>query len=421
MALKEQLDVFEQEIKVIEEKVPVDLQVSKEANKEPEKPVYFPNFPGGSLVINLWGSRERLADHLNIEKEEILDLLAESVDDPSEPVKKDKGAFEDIIKKDFDLRDLPIPKYYPKDGGRYITSGVVVAEQDGKRNLSYHRMMLIGEKRFTMRLCPRDLKKMYEKSLERDEDLDIAVIIGTDPTVLLSGSTSVGFETDELKVANSLSKMTKGEKIEITELDNGISVPADADYILKGRITAEKGTEGPFVDITGTYDRVRQQPVVEIDEVLRRQDAVFHALLPGGYEHFLLMGLPREAVMKRELKKLESVEVKDVRLTQGGCSWLHGVVSVKFEGNVEKIIEKAFEAHGSMKKVTVVDEDINVYDDEDVEWAIATRFQPDEDIYVYKDRKGSSLDPSAPEMTAKWGLDATKPWEGDEFERAEVN
>ncbi|MBS3782452.1 MAG: UbiD family decarboxylase, partial [Candidatus Thermoplasmatota archaeon] len=306
-----------------------------------------------------------------------------------------------------------------KDGGRYITSGIVIAEFEGRRNLSYHRMMLRDENTFTIRICPRHLKEMYDKAVEEKSHIDIAVVIGVNPSVLLASSTSIDYDTDEIEVANSLSERTIGEPIEIRELDNGISVPADAEYVLQGRITADQDKEGPFVDITGTYDKVREQPIVKIDKIYRREEAIFHALLPGGHEHFLLMGLPRESVIKRELSKI--TEVKEVRLTEGGCSWLHGVISIEDEdADVPRLMKKAFEAHTSMKKITIVDDDIDIYEDKEVEWAVATRFQPDQDIYVYENRKGSSLDPSAPELTGKWGVDATKPWEGEEFKRAKI-
>ncbi|MEF8874028.1 MAG: UbiD family decarboxylase [Candidatus Thermoplasmatota archaeon] len=419
MSLKEIIKTSDSE--VVEEKVDTEFRVTQEGKKQPETPIYFPNFPQGPLVTNLWASRSRLADHFNIEKGEIIDVLASAVDDPSEPVKVDKGAFEEEIEENVDLKKLPIPKYYPKDGGRYITSGIVIAECDGIRNLSYHRMMLRDEETFTIRICPRHLKKMYDRALKKKDHLEIAVVIGVNPAVLLAASTSIDYGIDELRVANSLREKTLGKKVELTELDNGLLVPAEAEYALQGRITSQKDKEGPFVDITGTYDRMREQPIVEIDRVCRRKDAVFHGLLPGGNEHFLLMGLPRESVLKRELNKV--AEVKDVRLTEGGCSWLHGVISVESEvekSDVEDIIENAFKAHGSMKKVTVVDGDIDIYDDKEIEWAVATRFQPDEDIYVFKEEKGSSLDPSAPDLTAKWGLNATRPWESEDFKKAEL-
>jgi len=407
------------ETKVIDEEIPVNYRVTKEAKNQPKTPVYFPKFPNGPLLINLWASRSRLAQHFNIEKGQIIEKLADAVDEPTRTKSVDSGGFEDRVEKTVDLTKLPIPKYYPKDGGRYITSGIVVAENDGVRNLSYHRMMLRDENTFTIRICPRHLKKIYDLAVDEKGHLDIAIVIGVNPAVLLASSTSIDYEKDESEVANSLLKSTLGEEVGMTEIENGISVPADAEYVLQGRITADEDDEGPFVDITGTYDKVRQQPVVEVDKIYRREDAIFHALLPGGMEHFLLMGLPRESVLKKELSNI--TDVKDVRLTEGGCNWLHGVVSIKDKNtDIKQIIEKAFKAHTSMKKVTVVNDDIDIYDDKEVEWAIATRFQPDEDIYVYENKKGSSLDPSAPHLTAKWGVDATRPWEGEEFERAEI-
>lgn len=417
MELKELIEKYE--TKVIDEEVPVDYRVTQEAKNQPETPIYFPNFPNGPLLINLWASRSRLAEYFNIEKGQIIEKLADAVDEPTKTKRVNRGGFEDQVEKNPELTKLPIPKYYPDDGGRYITSGIVIAEHDGLRNLSYHRLMLRDEKTFTIRICPRDLKKMYDLALEENDHLDIAVVIGVNPAVLLAASTSIDYEIDESEVANSLLNSTLGERVRMTEIENGISVPADSEYILQGKITAEKDDEGPFVDITGTYDKVRQQPVVEIDKIYKKEDSVFHALLPGENEHFLLMGLPRESVLKRELNKI--AEIYCVRLTEGGCSWLHGVVSVKDEeADIQQIIEKSFQAHTSMKKITVVNDDIDIYDDRQVEWAIATRFQPDKDIYVYEDKKGSSLDPSAPDLTAKWGIDATRPWEGEEFQRAEI-
>ncbi len=409
--------IEEFETKTVDGEVDRELRVTEEAKQNPETPIFFPDFPGGPLIINLWASRSRLADYFDVEKGKLLDELGKAVEKPIKPEQVERGELEDNIEDSFDLRELPIPKYYPKDGGRYLTSGIVIAERDGERNLSYHRMMLRDDKTFTIRICPRHLKEMYDRCLEDEKPLDIAVVIGVEPAVLLASATSIDYGTDELEVANSLLDSTRGEKVSITEIENGISVPAEAEYVLQGRITKKEDKEGPFVDITSTYDKIRQQPVVEIDKVYRRDDAVFHALLPGGHEHFLLMGMPRESVLKEELNKIS--EVEDVRLTEGGCSWLHGVVSIKDDDpDIENIIEKAFKAHTSMKKITVVDEDIDIYDDKEVEWAVATRFQPDEDIYVFEDEKGSSLDPSAPELTAKWGIDATRPWKGDEFKKA---
>ncbi len=410
---------------VCDRDVSVELDVTKEALADMETPIYFPKFPGGPLVVNLFATRERLARAFNVGKSEIVDTLAEAVDSPTDVnVIESPPVLKNHI-EDPDLRKLPIPKYYPGDGGRYITSGVVFAELDGKRNLSFHRMMLTGKNTFTIRLVERDLYRMYNAARVRGEELYFSMAIGLCPSLLLPSATSVDYEVDELKVASALRERTLGEKVEVAHLDNGNMIPAHAEYLLEGRITHDEGPEGPFVDITGTYDHERIQPVVEIDSIWHSDDPVFHALLPGGHEHFLLMGLPRESAMKRDLQR--AVNVKDVRLTEGGCSWLHGVVSIfkEDEDDGRRAIETAFNAHRSMKKVIVVDDDIDIHDDKQVEWAVATRFQPDRDLVVFKDQKGSSLDPSSsvPGTTAKWGLDATRPNNGfnpDLFAKAEI-
>jgi len=418
MSLKYFVENFDKD--TIDDVPDIELDITKKALEKPERPILYTDFPGGRSIINLWATRERLGEALGVKPEEIVDLLAHAVDEPT-PV-KEVGKAEEFYEEmeQFDLRDLPIPKYYPKDGGRYITSGVVFSEYEGIRNLSFHRLMLTGKNTFTIRLVPRNLHRMYTESIEEGQELEVSIAIGVCPPILLAGATSVDYDVDEFQIASSLREKGIGEKVEACELPNGNLIPAYSEYILQGRLLDEEGDEGPFVDITSTYDKVRQQPVLKIDKIWKKEDPIFHALLPGGHEHFLLMGLPRESVMKREIEKV--ADVKDVRLTQGGCSWLHGVVSIKKDDrtDVDQVITKAFKAHTSMKKVTIVDDDIDIYNDQQVEWAIATRFQPHKDMTILEDQKGSSLDPSAPELTSKWALDATRPWEGEEFQRAKL-
>jgi UbiD family decarboxylase len=211
-----------------------------------------------------------------------------------------------------------------------------------------------------------------------------------------------------------------GNPLDVHELENGIPLPIHSEYVLQGRLLKEQTKEGPFVDITGTYDMVRDQPVLEIDKIFHRNNPIFQALLPGSLEHYLLMGLPREPVIAHEVSSA-GIEVKGVRLTEGGCCWLHGVVSIrkKSEDDGKRAMEAAFKGHRSMKRVVIVDDDVDIFDDRAVEWALATRFQADIG-QVVKEERGSSLDPSRKEgdVTAKVGLDATKPLGGGaEFDR----
>ncbi|HIQ39259.1 MAG TPA: UbiD family decarboxylase, partial [Methanothermococcus okinawensis] len=157
-------------------------------------------------------------------------------------------------------------------------------------------------------------------------------------------------------------------------------------------------------------DKVRKQPVIRITSLKRKENPIFHALLPGGIEHKVLMGLPQEPRIFKGVRNAVPT-VKDVVLTEGGCCWLHAVISIekRTEGDGKNAILAALASHPSLKHVVVVDEDIDIHDPKDVEYAIATRVQADRDVIIIKGAKGSSLDPSIDEdkTTAKMGIDAT--------------
>ncbi|MEM2944445.1 MAG: UbiD family decarboxylase [Methanomassiliicoccales archaeon] len=406
----------------VRNKVSTEFEVTKWLMKNPDKPVIFQNINGCEVVGNLWSTRERIARFLGIEKREIMKKLLAAIENPVSPVKIENPPFREKIIEKVDLRKLPIPKWFPNDGGRYITSAVAVAEYKGKRNLSFHRLMLIDRNRMAIRLVPRHLFTMYKSSIEENEELQVAFCIGVCPTILLSAATSVPFEQDELNIASSLRKTCTGEPLEVAETENGITVPAHSEIILEGKITRNTTEEGPFVDITGTYDQKRIQPVVEIERIYMSPHPLFHIILPGGLEHYLLMGLPREPLIYRSVSQVVP-KVHGVRLTEGGCCWLHGVVSItkNREGDGVNAILAAFSGHPSMKKVIVVDEDIDIYNDREVEWAIATRFQASRGLVIINNAGGSSLDPSSSEVTSKMGIDATKPYRATGFERVKLD
>jgi UbiD family decarboxylase len=243
------------------------------------------------------------------------------------------------------------------------------------------------------------------------EELKVSIVIGSTPEYLLAAATSVSFERDESEIAASLFKRSKGKEMEFCRSRFNRLVPSDSDYVINAVLTSKKEREGPFKDVTGTYDIQDDQPVLEFDSVETVKDPIYHALIPATAEHFNLMGLPREPTIFKEITK-EGVDVKDVRLTEGGASWLHGVVKIrkKSPDDFRKTVDASFRGHRSMKRVVVVDEDIDIYNDRDVEWALATRFQADRGLIIKKER-GSSLDPSAETdyTTSKMGMDATMP------------
>jgi len=310
--------------------------------------------------------------------------------------------------------------------GPYITSAVRPARppEGLGENVSVHRLLLLDDSHLAIRLVPRHLYKLWRMAKEKRTDLDVGISIGVHPAVMLAAASSPPFGVSEYGVANAL---LKGELTLIRCEKVDAYVPAEAELVLEGRIShREEVPEGPLVDMTGTYDAERLQPVVEIVNVMHREDYMYQALLPGGPEHRLLMGLPREVAVYEAVSKVVP-KVKAVNLSEGGCGWLHAVISLEkqTEGDAKNAIMAAFGAHSSLKHVVAVDTDIDVYNPLEVEWALATRFQGDRDLIVIRNARGSTLDPSADQesgLTTKLGFDATKPLTKPSkgFEKAEI-
>jgi UbiD family decarboxylase len=214
---------------------------------------------------------------------------------------------------------------------------------------------------------------------------------------------------DELTVASTLHEKFYGVPLPVVELANGIPVPANAEYAMTAEIMLDDDIEGPYVDITGTIDDERMEPVFKINSIHHRNNPIFHALIPAEAEHKALMGLPRAPTIKSAVSNVALCH--DVHMTEGGCGWLSAVVSITPNGpdDGQKAIIAALEGHRSMKMVTIVNQDIDVTDSVRVEWAMMTRWQPDLDTIILSGQKGSSLDPSRGDdgMTSKIGYDAT--------------
>lgn len=415
MAMREWLTKFAADVVTINEPVRREIEATRHFLAHPTRPVLLPKMEGGPAAANLWSTRDRVAAALGIAKDQLLPKLLEAQTSPKDTRAVDHAPFLKNATADVELTSLPIPKLYPKDAGRFITAGVWVAEWEGVRNLSFHRIQILDATRGACRIVPRHLRHMYTEAAKAGQELKVAVCIGLDPWNLLGGGTSVEYGVDESRIASALTQSCLKKPVDMVRIQNGLTVPAEADYVLEGRLIHETHDEGPFVDAVKTYDRVRKEPVLVIDRIYRRDDAVFHIIVGGLDEHFMFMGMPREPVIYQAVSRAVP-HVKAVRLTEGGCAWLHGVVSIRKQhpGDGKNAIMAAFGAHTSMKQVTIVDEDIDVYDDRDVEWAVATRFQADRGLVVLHGVRGSSIDPSSQDgFTSKMGIDATKPLGGD--------
>jgi UbiD family decarboxylase len=321
--------------------------------------------------------------------------------------------------KEGNLKDLPFVKFYEKDGGYYLTSSLIIACYKNICNASIHRIMMLNDKEAAVRIVPRHLYYLYNEALKNNEILPVSVIIGIHPAIILAASSSPQLGYFEL---NAAANILGNLEIYNSPIHKN-PIPLGAAAIIEGFITEKQVDEGPFVEAMGGYDKIRKQPVLKAEKVYLNSDETTHVILPGGYEHAMLMGFPREASIYNAVSKVVP-KVHGVHLTLNSGGWLHAIISIdkNHDGDSKNAILAAFSAHPSLKHVIVVDPDVNIYDINDVEWAIATRFQADRDLIIINNARGSTLDPSAKDgLTSKMGIDATKPLNaGFEYERAKI-
>lgn len=388
------------------------LEMSRTIAQYDGRPILFERVKGSAyrVVAGVCSDRRHFALALRTPPDQLLFRLAAALADPQPLTEVQDGPCQQVVEPTVDLEALPFLTHYPQDGGAYATAAVAfVNDPDTGPNASYHRLLRLDRRRVAARIVEgRGTHTAWQKT---SGDLPVALCIGLPLHVLLAASMAPPPGVDELTIAQALAPTP------VVTSENGVRVPADAEFVLEGRITRQLADEGPFVDLTGTYDFVRQQPVIEIDRITHRRDAIYQALLPGRLEHRLLMGMPREPTIYAEVNAV--TRCLNVHITPGGTSWLHAVVQIAKQApdDGQRAIEAAFRGHSSLKHVVIVDNDVDIFHCDDVEWAIATRFQVDRDLIVLTDQPSSSLDPSARHVpglksrTAKMGLDATIPWD----------
>jgi len=368
------------------------------------------------VLGNLFCNKAAFAAYFSIPVSGIIPSLLNAIEKRVPCPVVDQAPCQEVVDLQPDLDRLPLLMHCQGDGGRYISSGVVIARHPVfGQNADFHRCMQFSKTEMAMRVVKG---RHFDAFLQELGHVDVAVCVGVPPNVLAAAATSVEIGINELEIANALEPL---QVVRAKTVD--IYVPAEAEFVLEGTVYRDRRhAEGPFVDLTETQDIVRQEPVFVVKAITHRKDAFWHALLPGGLEHKLLMGMPREPTVFKKVN--EVVRCLDVNVNPGGCSWLHAIVEIekRHEDDGRKAIRAAFSGHTSCKHVFVVDDDIDIYNPQEVEWAMATRFQGDVDMIVLPRERGSSLDPSAePEthLTTKIGFDLTKPLDarGKKFEK----
>jgi UbiD family decarboxylase len=405
----------------------VNIEVSKKLEiagilkeKEPT-PIIFNKLKESKFRVigNLFCTKNVIASYFGVDPKDLIPMLSKAINERSEPEIISKAPCQEIIESNIDLDHLPILFHCQNDGGNYISSAVVVTrDPDYGQNLDFHRAMQYSKSKFSTRIVKG---RHFYTFLEKNGELDVAFCIGNTPNIMIAGATSVDIGVDELHIANALEpiKVVKASSVDLL-------IPAEAEFILEGRVYfEERHSEGPFVDLTETYDTIREEPIFEVKKITHRKDAIWQALLPGALEHKILMGMPREPTIFNKVNEM-GVKCLDVNISPGGSSWLHAIVQIEkiSEEDGKKAIEGTFAGHTSCKHAFIVDKDIDIYNPLSVEWAMATRFQGDTKMAIKDKEPGSSLDPSAEpgtKMTTKIGFDLTKPLivKGKSFDIAE--
>ncbi|MDR2622984.1 MAG: UbiD family decarboxylase [Methanobrevibacter sp.] len=408
--MEDYLNRFKEEFNVVEidKEVSTIFDATKILNRHPRDVVILNNPKGYDIPIisGLCNTREKIAKAINCEKEDIIHRMNDAMENP---IKIEKTMdLKNYTTTEPDLGRLPILTHFEKDSGAYITGGVVIAKdpETNIHNASIHRMLVLDKDRLAIRIVPRNLYTYFNKAKAMKEDLDVVIAIGLDPAVLLASTSSIPINNDEMEVANNF----KEGRLKLIDMGH-LKVPK-ADIILEGKILHDKtAKEGPFVDLTNTYDHVRDEPVIQLTKMhIKEKNPYYHAILPAGFEHKLLQGLPQEPRIYKSVKNTIPT-IQNVILTEGGCCWLHAAMSIEkqTQGDGKNALLAALSAHPSLKHAVVVDNDINIFDLEDIEYAISTRVKGDEDIIIIPKTRGSSLDPVAlPDgTTTKVGVDAT--------------
>ncbi len=393
--------------------------------------LHFTNVQGSSATVsmpvvgNLLNSLTRFAAGLNSTVGQVQASLLTAIDKPLPHRVLPSGPCQEEIVADPSLTDeLPIPHFFEKEGGPYITAGAIVARDkvSGHTNLSIARLMPLGGNRAFVGIAPNHhLAVLARAAHARGEKLDIAVCIGNHPAVLLAACLYLGLGEDELPVAGAL----LGEPLEVVRCaDSGLLVPAHCECVLEGTLDAgEAFMEGPVSEFHGMYENYGAGIVATFSRLTRRRDALFQVILPGYHpEHCLLGGVAIAAGLVRAVRGAVP-SVSSVAVGVGGAGRLHAVVALRAPrpGEARKAMFAIWAAVNLIKKVTVVEDDIDPWDPLQVEWAQATRSKPERDFVIIPGVRADRSEPLEREGTiGKLGIDATrKPEDRPDWEIAQ--
>ena len=370
------------------------------------------------VVINAQASRKLMALALECKPEELANEFSKRQGKPIAPVEVNNAPVHEVIKTgdDIDLTKVPLLTHYDVNAAPYITAGIVAAADPdtGVRNTSYNRLMMARKRELRIFMAiGRHLWTLHNKMERRNEPLPIAIVVGVHPLFSLGAQAFTPSTEDEYAVIGGM----MGEALRVVKAKTvPILVPADAEMVIEGKILPNiRREEGPFGEFTGHAVSKDERQVIEVTAITHRNNYIFQDVHAGYTEHKLMGAVPREAALLKAVR-LSVPTVKNVCMPVSGNCRFHAYISIakRTPGQAKNAICAAFASDMLLKHVIVVDEDIDVYDEEQVLWAVSNRFQADRGLVVIANAQGSELDPSAGPggVNTKMGLDATKPLTG---------
>ena len=370
------------------------------------------------VVINVQASRKLMALALECRPEELADRFSARQSRPIPPVEVSEAPVHEVerLGDEVDLTQVPMLTHYDVNAAPYITAGIVVAADPDSdvRNTSYNRLMMAGKRELRIFMAVgRHLWTLHNKVERRNQALPIAIVIGVHPLFSLGAQAFTPSTEDEYATIGGM----MGQALRVVKAKTvPILVPADAEMVIEGKILPHvRREEGPFGEFTGHAVSKDERQVIEVTAITHRRDYLFQDVHAGYTEHKLMGAVPREAALIKAVRQSVPT-VKTVCMPVSGNCRFHAYIAIakRTPGQAKNAICAAFASDMLLKHVIIVDEDIDVYDEEQVLWAVSNRFQADRGLVVIANAQGSELDPSAAPggVNAKMGLDATKPLTG---------
>lgn len=385
-----------------------------------------------TLASNLFATRERCAVALGLSPQESRLEVAlefarrENNPIPPQVIPKREAPVKEVIRvgEEADLRDYPIVRHHEMDPAPYVDMTPVLRDPDeGFYNLAFLRNMYKGPRKLGIHMSPRHSWQIYRKYEAKGKGAPVAIVVGHHPAFYLGALNVAAFGRDDYPLVGGI----LGEPLRLTASETWgeeFLVPADAEMIIEGEILPKvREVEAPFGEFTGYYGPQRLRPVIEVKAITHRRAGIFQHVFVGRRDNWVLGGIPKEGSIYNAVKGIVPT-VKAVHFPLSGSCRFHCYISIdkRVDGESKQAALMAFATCDFVKNVVVVDGDIDVFNEGEVMFAVATRTQAHEDVDIIKNVKGNTLDPSQVDdiMTSKLLIDATKPARKPFSERVRV-